>query len=166
MIELLNQINILSLNNPDKLDYIKSFLDENHDYWALLRSVENKLITLPEIYKVFDNVTITYLYKNGYKKFISTLFATSSENDINWLMKYLLDNPTTEFCSWINVFFPNFLAALITGAVTYPPAPITTSGLNSLIIFLHFFLAFKESVRTLIFSKVSFLFKPLTLIPA
>ena len=83
MIELLNQINILSLKNPDKLDYIKSFLDENHDYLSLLRSVKNKLITLPEIYKVFDNVTITYLYKNGYKKFISTLFATSSENDIN-----------------------------------------------------------------------------------
>ena len=55
-----------------------------------------------------------------------------------YLVKYLLDNPTTEFCSWINVFLPNFLAAHITGPVTYPPAPITTSGENSLIIFLHY----------------------------
>ena len=29
-------------------------------------------------------------------------------------------------------------------AVTHPPAPITTSGLNSLIIFLHVILAFKN----------------------
>ena len=35
-----------------------------------------------------------------------------------YLAKNLLANPTTLFCSWMNVFLPNFLAAYITGAVT------------------------------------------------
>ena len=35
-----------------------------------------------------------------------------------YLARNLLASPTTEFCSWIKVFFPNFLAAYITGAVT------------------------------------------------
>ena len=67
-------------------------------------------------------------------------YLAESGNDIPIVLVYLanvlLDFPGILFCSCINVLIPKSCAAFITGYVTYPPTPITTSGLNSFIFFL------------------------------
>src|SRR5574344_444122 len=77
-----------------------------------------------------------------------------------YLLKHILALPGTLFCSRINVLYPNLWAAYITGPVTYPPTPTTISGLNSLIIFLHVFIAFKKQLIVLKLLKIFFLSKP------
>ena len=76
-----------------------------------------------------------------------------------YLLKNLLDLPGNEFCSCKKVLKPNFFALTITGTVTYPPTPITISGLNSLIIFLHSLNALNKHLTVFIFRNI-FLLNP------
>ena len=72
------------------------------------------------------------------------------------LAKNKLAFPATLFCSWIKVLTPSLLSAYITGTVIYPPTPITTSGLNSLIVFLHSLIPFKRHDKVLKFLSIFF----------
>src|SRR5699024_8548204 len=100
---------------------------------------------------------------SGYLKHLrdsSKVAATTS----TYLDNILFVIPGKAFCSWIIVGMFILLAVYTTGPHTYPPVPITTSGLNSFIICFASLNPKNILLTAFIVSKEIFLGIPLILI--
>ena len=94
--------------------------------------------------------------------FCNLVFASSNPNKtvFTFLASTFTESPGNALLSCRRVGIFNLFAALITGIQIYPPVPITTSALNSFIIFSESFIDLMVQYNLFIFFKVSFLSIP------